>query len=334
MPSSRRPHNELPPRPKTAVDYVPTHPHATVHPYEAHYRLLNESQKRDNIHAVHTISRDRFRNPNQLSVPSQAPTGRLSLDSRKSSFKVARDALAKGLKGGKEALTKTKPVVQAAASATKKVVTATANNLKPPRTSDGAKIPKTNVKGPDGRPMSRTSSNSTLYAKALYDAKRLPKLKIPDLHEAVEKALNSACSTDTTASDGFAYAEMSPTSKDLKLEAMCGSGTHRDPDVTAEFRNMLSARRRVRKSKFFGAEVGRYCLARPTWDQPWSFLRSPNDNFDDRATLKALTDALQEQKDHATRLVQRHPGRYPGMRHVSDPGCTRTMYWQHKSTLK
>jgi len=330
MPSSRPQSRNLqpPPRPSTPVGYVPTPSRAIIPPSDAHEHLLNEDQRNSGIHIVHSLPRERFRNPNQLRPPFDTPTARFSFESRKSTLKAARETLSKGLKSGKATLTKTKPVVEAAVSASKKVVAATANNLSQARNSSN-KIPKTNVKGPNGRPMSRTSSNSTLYARALYDAKRLPKLKIPNVDVVVEEALNSACSADTTESDGFKYSEMSPTSRDLKLETLC---KHSD-DVTAEFRNMLSARRRVRKSKF-GAEVGRYCLARPTWDEPWNFLRSPNDNLDDRAMLKALTDALQEQKDHATRLVQRHPDRYPGMRPVLEPGCTKTMYWQHKSTYK
>jgi hypothetical protein len=325
---SRSRNLQPPPRPVTAVDYVPTPARAIVPHSDVHDHLLNEDQRNAGIHMVHSLPRERFRNPGQLRPQFDKPPAPFSFESRKSTFKAARDTLSKGLKSSKATLTKTKPVVEAAVSASKKVVAATANNLSQVRNNTD-KIPETNVKGPDGRPMSRTSSNSTVYARALYDAERLPKLQIPDVDVAVKNALNSACSTDTAESDGFKYSEMSPTSRDLKLETL---RKHSD-DVTAEFRNMLTARRRVRKSKF-GAEVGRYCLARPTWDEPWNFLRSPNDNFDDRAMLKALTDALQEQKDHATRLVQRDPNQYPGMQLVSEPGCTKTMYWQHKSTYK
>ncbi|KAJ8123954.1 hypothetical protein ONZ43_g220 [Nemania bipapillata] len=82
-----------------------------------------------------------------------------------------------------------------------------------------------------------------------------------------------------------------------------------------------------------GAEVTRYQLARPTWDGSWA-VRSRNDNMQDRKLLRKLTDALQEQKDYATRAVQKNPGRYPGLEPVSAPGCTLKLYWQHKSSYR
>lgn len=45
-------------------------------------------------------------------------------------------------------------------------------------------------------------------------------------------------------------------------------------------------------------------------------------------------NALQEQKDEATRIVQKNPGRYPGFEPVSTPGCTLKLYWQNKSSYR
>ncbi|KAI1738276.1 hypothetical protein F4680DRAFT_467500 [Xylaria scruposa] len=179
--------------------------------------------------------------------------------------------------------------------------------------------------------LSRSSSSSSKDSSsttALSKRERLPRLQIPKLHAAVDEALNSACSTDTQKSDSFKILEMTPTSRDLQSEWL---GEH-PPDVVAEFHNMFSARRRVRKGKF-GTLVDRYQRARPTWDDRWG-LRMENDNHDDRILLRHLTEALQEQKDYATRLVQKNPGPYPGLEAVSAPGCTLPLYWQGKSSYK
>ncbi|KAI1809552.1 hypothetical protein GGS20DRAFT_281313 [Poronia punctata] len=324
-------HAQPPPRPRTAVDYCPS-PVDPIHPIDAHDQLLNSDQRGSGVGMVHLIPRERverLRSSEQVPTP-YTPTsmGRLSRASTRSTLQAARDGLVRGLSFGKATLDKTKPAVEAAVSASKKVVEATAHNISQVRNS---RSNKNNVKGPDGRPMSRRSSNSTLYAHALRDAKRLPKLKIPDLNTAVEAALDTALSTETVKSDNFHWDYMSPTSRDLKLETMNKHDDDHSDDVANEYRNMLSARRRVRKSKF-GAEVARYRLARPSWDEPCEFLRSRSDNPEDRELIAILTNALQEQKDRATMIVQRNPNPYPGFRRVSQPGCTKTMYWQHKST--
>ncbi|KAI0554899.1 hypothetical protein F4679DRAFT_595414 [Xylaria curta] len=175
--------------------------------------------------------------------------------------------------------------------------------------------------------LSRSSSSSSKSTIALTQRNKLPRLQIPKLNTAVDEALNSACSTDTQKSPSFRILEMTPTSRDLQSEWL---GEH-PPDVVAEFHNMFSARRRVRKGKF-GAVVTRYQRARPTWDDRWG-LRMANDNLDDRVLLKHLTEALQEQKDCATRLVQKNPN-FPGLEAVSTPGCTLPLYWQGKSSYK
>jgi hypothetical protein len=210
--------------------------------------------------------------------------------------------------------------VEAAVSASKKAAALTANNLNQLKR-------KTSTKETKGESLTRSSSNSTRRHWELHDSKRLPKLKIPDVKVAVEEALNSASSTDTANSLKFGFDAASPTSKQLKHELF----HHHPDDVIAEFRNMLSARRRVRKGKF-GTEVKRYCLARPSWDDTWRSVKYVEPA--DMELLKRLTDALQEQKDHATRLVQKNPSHYPGFRPVTRPGCTLKMYWQHKSTYR
>ncbi|KAI1172151.1 hypothetical protein F4777DRAFT_562743 [Nemania sp. FL0916] len=178
-------------------------------------------------------------------------------------------------------------------------------------------------------PVGISRKRSSSSDKSLFNRPFLPKLQIPDPQIAVEEALNSACSTDTQQSPTFGILEMSPTSRDLRFE---WTREHHSTDVAAEFHNMLSARRRVRKGKF-GAELTKYQLARPSWDESY-MLRSANDTVQDRRLLKDLTDALQEQKDLATQMVQRDSNRYPRLEPVTKPGCTRKLYWQNKSSYR
>ncbi|KAI3337238.1 hypothetical protein HD806DRAFT_476052 [Xylariaceae sp. AK1471] len=313
-----------PPRPKMPVDYIPT-PIRTVAPTDALEQLMNEEQKLAATVMVHSVPRERFRSFSQLAPPSPTPSrsGKISSSSKRSTLKAAaRQSFTKGLDLGRATLEKTRPAVEAAVSVSKKAVAVTANNLSQIAT-------KTNVNEVKGESLSRSSSSSTRRHWELHDSKRLPKLKIPDVKTAVEEALNSACSTDTTKSPQFLFCEASPTSGHLRHEVF--RDDYHSEDVIAEFKNMLSARRRVRKSKF-GADVKRYRIARPNWDT-WR-LKGQDVNQEDSELLKRLTDALQEQKDYATRLIQKNPSRYPGFQYVSQPGCTLKMYWQHKSTYK
>ncbi|KAI1185468.1 hypothetical protein F5B17DRAFT_407656 [Nemania serpens] len=313
-----------PPRPKTLVDYIPTSV-SEVAAADAFSQLLNEKQKMSDSVKVHAIMpRARFASYRQLAPesPSTTTSARPSWISKRSVLDIARRTVHSSLQLRKTAIERTKPVVQSVVTAGKRAVFVAASRL-----SEMA----SNALGLDeddsASALSHPSSPSS--TKSLFHRRRLPKLQIPELSIAVDKALNSACSTDTQKSPSFRILEMSPTSRDLAYE---WTRDYHSRDEAAEFHNMLSVRRRVRKSKF-GLEVARYQRARSTWDEPWRY-RTMNDNHEDRELLKRLTDALQEQKDHATRLVQKNPGVYPGLEHVSAPGCTLKLYWQHKSSYR
>ncbi|KAI1108936.1 hypothetical protein F5Y14DRAFT_434300 [Nemania sp. NC0429] len=332
MASNRPPvEGARPPRPRTPVDYVPT-PVCVVSPTDTFEQLLNEEQKRSNSFRVHRmmLPRDQFVSFSQLQLAPDSPrttasTAKRSWLSGKSVLDSARRKVSSSLDLSKAALEKTKPVVQSAVTRTvtrgKKALFVAAKGL-----SQAATKTLGLEDDDSASALSRASGSSS--HKSLYHRRRLPKLQIPELHISVEKALNSACSTETEKSPSFRILEMSPTSRDLEHERR----GHDSEDIEAEFHNMLSARRRIRKSSF-GQEVARYQQARSTWDEPWLY-RIQNDNHEDRQLLRQLTDALQEQKDHATRLVQKNPGAYPGLEHVSDPGCTLKLYWQHKSSYR
>ncbi|KAI0477039.1 hypothetical protein F4859DRAFT_71840 [Xylaria cf. heliscus] len=293
-----------PPRPNTPMDYIPT-PVRTVAPTDTLQHLLNEQQGSPISVIVHPVPRERFTNFDQLPEAGSPTTTTISL---KNSWRSKRSSLSAATKRISLSLSLGRDIVKKKIEAVKKTKTI---------------VIEEKYKGQPSRTPSSSSSES------LFKRRRLPKLHIPELRLAVEEALHSACSTDTRASPNFRVLELSPTSRELKYQ---WERDHHPADVAGEFHNMLSARRRVRKSKF-GAEVQRYRAARPTWDDSWG-CRGANDNREDRALLARLTEALQEQKDHATRLVQKNPGLYPGLETVSTPGCTLTLYWQHKSSYR
>ncbi|KAI1203245.1 hypothetical protein F5X97DRAFT_285400 [Nemania serpens] len=311
-----------PPRPKTLVGYVPTPIH-TMAPRDAFNHLLNAEQRRSESARVHALApRRRFVSFTQLApeTPCTTTSAKPSWISKRPVLDKARRRVLSSLDLSKAAFGKTKPAVQSAVIAGRRAVFVATRSLS--RVATRA----LNLEELDTvSTFSRVSSSSS--KKSLFHRRRLPKLQIPDLSIAVDRALNSACSTDTQKSPSFRILEMTPTSRDLSHE-----WTAHSDDEAAEFHNMLSARRRIRKSEF-GLEVARYQRARSTWDEPWAY-RFSNDNHEDRGLLRSLTDALQEQKDHATRLVQKNPGAYPGLEHTSTPGCTLTLYWQHKSSYR
>ncbi|RYC65896.1 hypothetical protein CHU98_g307 [Xylaria longipes] len=289
-----------PPRPKTPADYIPT-PVRTVAPIDALHHLLNDEQ---GTPVSVRVPRERFTSFSQVAVSSPTKTTislRNSWRSKRSALSAATQRLSLNLDLGKE-------IVKRKIRAAKKLATI--------------------VDEKDKGELSRSSSSSS-SSESLFKRRRLPKLQIPELRTAVEQALHSACSTDTQESPNFRLLELSPTSRELKFE---WQRDRHSADVAAEFHNMLSARRRVRKGKF-GAVVTRYREARPTWDDSWS-CRISNDNHEDRALLGKLVESLQEQKDAATRLVQKNPGSYAGLQAVSAPGCTLSLYWQHKSSYR
>ncbi|KAI0860938.1 hypothetical protein F4860DRAFT_182071 [Xylaria cubensis] len=308
MAAPRRPHlGDLkpPPRPMTAVDYTPA-PISPVTPTDALHHLLNSGQGSPASVKVHSLPQERFANFSQtaLSTPTTIKSLSESWRSKKSALSAAAKRLSLNVEMSKEIV---KRKLRAAKTALDKKV-------------------KKKEEGQLSRSPSSSSKDSSA-TRVLFERPRLPRLQIPKLRVGVEEALNSACSIDTQESPSFRILEMSPTSRDLKSEWL----SDHPPDVVAEFHNMFSARRRVRKGKF-GAVVERYQRARPTWDQRWG-LRVENDNHDDRVLLKYLTDALQEEKDYATRLVQQNPN-FPGLDPVSNPGCTLPLYWQGKSSYQ
>ncbi|KAI1306398.1 hypothetical protein F5Y03DRAFT_406087 [Xylaria venustula] len=312
-----------PPRPKAPTGYTPT-PTLIVAPADAFHHLLNEEQKTSHVR-VHPIAREQLQRSGQVppTTPISVSSVQASSKSKRSVLDTARKGLSLGLDRSKGAIEKTGPVVKTAVSASKKTAVATASRLNKITTNAFKSNKKENEKGQVSRSSSLSSSSST---KSLFHRRRLPKLKIPEVGVAVHQALNSPCSTATEDSDKFQFLELSPTSRHLKYEMQ---DTDHSKDIAAEFHNMLSARRRVRKGKF-GSRVMSYCHARPTWKDHWA-ARTSNDNLEDRALLKELTEALQEQKDHATRLVQKSPNLFPRLQPVSSPGCTLKTYWQHKS---
>ncbi|KAI1421401.1 hypothetical protein F5Y12DRAFT_707014 [Xylaria sp. FL1777] len=316
-----------PPRPKTPANYIPTAVGTVAHSDTINH-LLNEEQKSGCVR-MHPIPAGRLASSSRPSpaTPTTLDSVKDSSKSKRSALDIARRSLTSGLDRSRATIGKTGPAVKTAVAASKRVAIGAAGRLNKIATN----ALKANEKGKgkekeEMHPLSRSSSSSS--NKSLFYRRRLPKLQIPDVDVAVREALNSACSTDTQDSPNFRLLEISPTSRDLKYEML---DDDHPPDVMAEYHNMLSARRRVRKCKF-GAEVMRYCEARPTWRDHWA-CRAPNDNMEDRELLKGLTDALQHQKDVATRLVQRVPHLFPGLQPVSSPGCTLKMYWQHKSVF-
>ncbi|KAI0402708.1 hypothetical protein F4802DRAFT_342351 [Xylaria palmicola] len=308
--------SENPPRSGAVSGHPPPPPPIrTVAPNGVSYGLLREEEEDEGERATLLSPRfprllpGRIRSTGQLSHlrPRTPSSARVSERSVKSALSSAGRKLSMTLDLGRRALGR------AASLASKR-----------PRV--GSRLRPVKKENPWG---SRTRSSSESSDKSLFTRRRLPKLEIPDLRRNVEEALATACSTDTQASESFKILERSPTTHELDFE---WKKDQPSKDVEAEFHNMISARRRVRKSKF-GVQVANYRLARPTWDESW-VLRNNNDNMEDREVIRGLTDALQEQKDYAARLVQKEPHRFPGLEPVSQPGCTLPLYWQHKSTYR
>ncbi|KAI0430358.1 hypothetical protein F5Y09DRAFT_341774 [Xylaria sp. FL1042] len=261
----------------------------------------------------HPIPRER---PALTSPPTQSPC-KPPLKSSRSALDVAR----RGLDLSKAAIEK---AAVGAATHINRIATNTFKpNEKEKKNMNEAKCQLSRLPS-YASASSASSSSSSSTSKSLYHRRRLPKLQIPDVGRAVHEALGNPCETATPDSPTFPLLEISPTSKYFKDEWQDDDNTE---DVRAEFHNMLSARRRVRKGKF-GAEVTRYCLARPSWKGSW-VCRTPNDNREDRELLKMLTEALQQQKDYATKLVQKNP-HFPRFDAVSSPGCTLKMYCDSK----
>ncbi|KAI1367767.1 hypothetical protein F5Y08DRAFT_348566 [Xylaria arbuscula] len=324
-----------PPRPRTATNYTPTHI-GIVTPQETLGHLRNERQNPVPTR-VHSVSRDRLTSPSQAR-PGTPNTMKNSFVSSARTTRTALSAVHKSMLSGLE---KAKPAVGIAVAASKKAALTAADRVKGIAANasqmgkkdtleqkETKKEKKKNKKTVQRRG-SFSSTDSEASSVSLYRRRKLPKLHIPDINVAVTEALNSACSTNTQESENFRLLEISLTSRELKDLWL---DEDYSPEICAEFHNMLSARRRVRKGKKFGAIVQRYCSARSTWRDSW-VARAGNDNMRDRWMLKGLTEALQEQKDLAVKLVQEDSNRYPGLQPVSKPGKTTNLWWQHKSTV-
>ncbi|KAI8628776.1 hypothetical protein F5Y19DRAFT_113508 [Xylariaceae sp. FL1651] len=299
-----------PPRPQTPVYYIPT-PNRTIAHADTFEQLLNERQRSEPIQ-IQTLCGDRFLSFGQLPPPSPATTvsSKFSSRSTRSALQAARKGLTRSVTLGRAAFEKTRPAIEAAIITSKKAAAVTRNNLDRLGNASTSKSDKTKT-----YELSRSSSKSS--AESLYHMKALPKLIIPDTKVAVEEALNSTCSTETLQSPGFQILESSPTSRSLRHKIF----EDHPEDAIDEFRNILTARRRVRKGKF-GRKVTKYCEARPMWDNPWG-MRGYKHNSRDNLLLKDLIAAVQKQKDYAAEIVQRRPDHYPGFRIISEPGITR-----------
>lgn len=306
LPTSAQARNtRSPPRPRTAQDYIPT-PISVVQHTDTLEQLLNDKQKSSPV-MVHRMPPSRFTSFSQLPQVSLA----LEKGSKTASGSRSQNLMDAAHNGVKRTMSLGIASVEKTAAAV---------------TPRALQRSKTNAEGAKRPPLTRSGSYEFTYLD-LAHRDRLPKLVIPDLDVAVEEALNSARSSDTDRSilrgDG-----QSPTSDMLKYE-LYGSYFH-TKDVEAELRNMLSARRRVRKGKF-GSRVNLYQRVRDYWDHE---LRSTRYHPGDVEMIGMLTKVVQKQKDHATRLVQENPSRFPGLRPVSEPGCTREYFWHIKSTYK
>ncbi|KAI1330347.1 hypothetical protein F5Y16DRAFT_362864 [Xylariaceae sp. FL0255] len=297
-PSSSKSNNlKVPPRPKTPTDYVPTSIHVTHDADNSFQELMNPAQRFGPV-LVHSVPADRFKS---LAPPSPLKSDNGgSTASKKSILKKAMSSISLGIGKGKTALATGKQALTRSAS------------------------------GSDRKGKWKAKLEKEPSDESLFSMHRLPKLKIPKTETAVYAALNSACSTNTLDSPiFFKIVEMSPTSDELSKWM---DDADQLADVTNEFRNMYSARRRVRKSSF-GQQVQEYSKARHGWDDTVGV--SHNENEADIAQLKKIHRALQEQKDHATRLIQDHGATsYPGFKEVSRPGVTKPLYWQGKSLHK
>ncbi|KAI1500743.1 hypothetical protein F5X99DRAFT_385345 [Biscogniauxia marginata] len=306
--SKTRDREGVPQRPKTPDNYVPT-PYHQIAPAPASMleKLTNEHQKGEAA-CVHNMSREQLRSSGRLMPPPQSPSPTAYSNRSNTSFQSLAKGVVKGLALGKTVFEKTRPAIE---TAIKKGKEAGQRSKETEKAKNAI-----NKKG------GLTHSSSTSSRESLYYGRELPRLNIPDARKAAEEALGSACSMETTKSPSWRIVELSPTSRELRQQV----NEDYSQDIKAEFLNMISARRRARKSKW-GRQVARVCWARHGWDDG---LPNPYD-ASEIAYLKTITAALQEQKDTAQDLAKRNPARYPGLRPVRNPGCSNKDYWQHRS---
>ncbi|KAI5926540.1 hypothetical protein F4810DRAFT_542526 [Camillea tinctor] len=292
----------IPRRPKTPHDYT-IEPFHKLAPANVHEQLMSEHQKGEAA-LVHQMPLGRFKGSGHL-APPQSPSIAVPSHRSTTSFRSLAKATSKGVSKG---LVRGRAVLESAVDKGKQVVTPAA------RSEDNH-----TKKGVNPSPSSSKPSRRSLYFE-----KHLPRLIIPDATKAATAALNSACSTATTRSASWTIEGLSPTSRELRhLAVACD-----DADVSAEMRNMITARRRVRKAPF-GREVGEHCRARPGWDETAPL--QTHDWAADMGHLRAIVRALQKQKDLAQDMAKRDPGKYPGLRVVRRPRCTDKVYWQPRS---
>ncbi|KAI0196422.1 hypothetical protein F4808DRAFT_304531 [Astrocystis sublimbata] len=287
-----------PARPSTARNYNPTPVGHTIGPGESLQQLRNRDQ--DAPLRVQIPPREQFTSFSQmeelgLATARPEPSPKPSLKSRVSGL-AAKTKL-------KRAITKTMKVMSI-----------------PKKTGEGSKS-----KGKGKESLSRSSSDET--GVPIWKRRKLPPVAIPDLRIEVQKALLTACSTDSRSSSGWSTLGTSPTSRVLRDYCL---DSDLPPDVRSEFHNMYTARRRVRKSEF-GKLVQEYRDARSGWDSSFS----PHiDNPQEKTMIRRMTNAHQAQKDHATTVVQQDSTPYPRMHFVEQPGCTLPLYRQEKSAYK
>ncbi|KAH9904356.1 hypothetical protein F4778DRAFT_59840 [Xylariomycetidae sp. FL2044] len=297
-----------PPRPKTPGGYFPT-PDAIIDPTEAARHLRNhEHQSPGTPLHVHTLAVDRFpgrdslhppQSPTVSVSPKLSPTASISsklssksTSSMKAFTRSATKVFGKGLEKGRSS------VSQAGAGLAKAVGVARIEEK--PRLA--ITVPASAIVATPGS------------LQDLYHGRQLPRLYIPDARAQAGTELSRRLSTDTLDSPTFkSILALSPRSRDLRHQL------HEDhsQDIMAEIRNMLSARRRIRKSEF-GRAVHEYLMARQNWeDLPSRF------DPDDIKLMKEIVQALEDQKLAAEKLVTRHPHLYLGMRHVKERYCSR-----------
>ncbi|KAI1634793.1 hypothetical protein F4809DRAFT_492969 [Biscogniauxia mediterranea] len=319
---------DVPLRPKTPADYTPE-PFHKLAPANVHEQLMSEHQKGEAA-LVHRMPLDRFKSFGQVMPPPQSPSAtvpskRSTAGSFQSLARATGKGMAKGLDLGRAALERTRPAIETAVNRGKQVVA-------PSGGGGGGKGRKDEPsRKRNANPSTTTTTTTTTagggFRRSLYFEPYLPRLVIPDATAAAAAALGSACSTDTTRSASWTIEGLSPTSRELRHLATEDYSDDDGDDVVAEIRNMISARRRVRKAPF-GRDVGEHCRARPGWDDAYPLRR---EYAGDRSHLEAVVAALQRQKDAAQDMAKRAPARYPGLRPVRKPRCTDKVYWQHRS---
>ncbi|KAI1488346.1 hypothetical protein F5X96DRAFT_646058 [Biscogniauxia mediterranea] len=308
----------VPLRPKTPADYTPE-PFHKLAPANVHEQLMSEHQKGEAA-LVHRMPLNRFKSFGQA-MPPQSPSAtassKRSTASLQSLARATGKGVAKGLDLGRAALERTRSATETAVHRGKQAVAPSGGQGR----KDSPPSRKRNANPPPPPP---TTTGG--YRRSLYYEPCLPRLVIPDAPAAAAAALSSACSTDTMRSASWTIEGLSPTSRELRHLALEDYDEHDHDDVVAEIRNMISARRRVRKAPF-GRDVGEHCRARPGWDDAYHDYYAAGD----RSHLEAIVAALQRQKDAAQDMAKRDPARYPGLRPVRNPRCTDKVYWQHRS---